>query len=195
MQQPRRLHLDAIHHIIRYLKDAPRQGLFFSSHSRLKLVGYCDADQARCLTTGRSVIRYYIFLDKALVSWKIKKQTTMSKFLAKAKYGSMAAITCKLTQLRYLLQDLHVYHHELARLFCDNQATIYITTNLVYHERTKHIKLDCHTIRERIQNGEIETVYVQTGKQVVDIFTKPLGQIAFKFHLNKLGVFDIHTPT
>ena len=63
---------------------------------------------------------------------------------------------------------------EPARLFYGNQATIYIVENQVYHECIKHIELDCHTIHEQIQNGEIETVYVQTGKQVLDIFTKPL---------------------
>ncbi|KAL3515855.1 hypothetical protein ACH5RR_022757 [Cinchona calisaya] len=107
----------------------------------------------------------------------------------------MAVVTYVLTWLRYLLRDLHIEHHEPIKLFCDNQAAMNIAANPVYHERTKHIELDCHMIRERIQNEEIETAYVQMGRQIVDIFTKPLGQVAFQSHLSKLGVYDIHAPT
>jgi hypothetical protein len=107
----------------------------------------------------------------------------------------MAATTCELTWLRYLLNDLQVQHNQPATLFCDNQAALYIAANPVYHERTKHIELDCHTVREKIHNGEIRTAHVQTKHQVADIFTKPLPTPLFQSHLHKLGVIDIHTPT
>jgi hypothetical protein len=90
------------------------------------------------------------------------------------KYKLIAAVTCELTWLRYLLKDLCVVNHEPTKLFCDNQAALYIAANLVYHGQTKQIELDCHTIRECIQNREIEKVYVQTGKQIADMFIKPL---------------------
>ncbi|CAL9027549.1 unnamed protein product [Prunus brigantina] len=196
MQQPRKPHLDAVHRLLRYLKLAPGQGLLFPSQGSLILRGYCDADWAGCPTTRRSISGYCVFLGNALIAWKTKKQTTVSRSSAEAEYRSMAAITCELTWLRYLLRDLCIDHFEPATLHCDNQAAIHIAANPVYHERTKHIELDCHTVRERIQRGEIKTTYVQTGKQrCCDIFTKPLGQAVFHSHLSKLGVLDIHTPT
>jgi len=107
----------------------------------------------------------------------------------------MTTTSYELTWLQYLLQDLQVEHCQPATLLCDNKAAHYIAANLVYHERTKHIELDCHTIREKIQNGEIQTTHVQTKYQVIDIFTKPLPTPLFQSHLRKLGVIDIHTTT
>ena len=86
----------------------------------------------------------------------------------------MTAVTCELSCLRHLLHDLRVPHLQPARIFCNNQAVLHITANPVYHERTKHIELDCHTVRERIHRGGIKTAYVPTGSQITDLFTKPL---------------------
>ncbi|KAL5741106.1 hypothetical protein ACOSP7_027838 [Xanthoceras sorbifolium] len=138
---------------------------------------------------------YCVFLSNSLISWKSKKQVIVSWSLAESEYRSMALITCELTWLRYLLRDLQVSHPELAQLFYDNQAAIYISSNPGFHERTKHIDIDCHTVRERIQNRELKTSFVENGKQIADLFIKPLGQVAFSSLLDKLGVVDIHSPT
>ncbi|CAN6683436.1 unnamed protein product [Malus baccata var. baccata] len=195
MQEPTLHHLKAAHRLLQYLKEAPGQGLLFPTENQLNLIGYCDADWARCPITRRSVTGFCIFLGKSLVSWKSKKQVTVARSSAEAEYRSMAATTCELTWLRNLLNDLRVNHPEPSRLFCDNQAALHIAANPVYHERTKHIELDCHTVREMIQRGEIKTSHVQTGRQIADMFTKPLRAPIFHSHLGKLGVIDIHTPT
>jgi hypothetical protein len=150
MDKPRMPHLDAVHQVLRYIKQAPGQGLFMPSANPIQLHAYCDADWAKCRDTRRSVIGYCILLGKSLISWKTKKQTTVSRSSAKAEYRSMATTCCEVTWLKQLLTDLNVSHSQLVQLYCDNKAAIHIASNPVFHERTKHIEIDCHVVHEKL---------------------------------------------
>jgi len=97
MHEPQKHHFDTARRLLYYLKGALGQGLLFFSNGPLHLTAYCDADWARCPFTRHSVTRYYIFLGKSLISWKSKKQVTISKSSAEAEYRSMAATACELT--------------------------------------------------------------------------------------------------
>jgi hypothetical protein len=114
---------------------------------------------------------------------------------AEAEYRAMASTASELTWIRQLLADLHINHKEPMKMFCDNQAARHIAANPVYHERTKHIEVDCHFIREKIQAKEIETSFVKSSDQLADVFTKGLYPNAFKNITNKLGLYDIYNPS
>ena len=119
----------------------------------------------------------------------------VSRSSVEAKYRSMASTTCKVLWLLYLLKDLHVSHDRPVLMYCDNQATLHIAANPVFHERFKHIEADCHIVRNRVLNGTIKTFHVNYRNQLADIFTKALGLDNILRLLKRLGVINIFAQT
>jgi hypothetical protein len=113
---------------------------------------------------------------------------------AEAKYRAMASITSELIWMKQLFKDLDITTNIPIKLFCDNQAVCHIASNPVFHEQTKHIKGDCHFIREKIQAKEIETPFVGSKDQLADVFTKGLEPSPFEINISKLGMSDIYNP-
>ena len=146
MAAPRSPHYVTVLRILRYLKGTIFYGLRFSSHSSLTLQAYSDADWAGDPTDRRSTTGYCFLLGDSLISWRSKKQTIVARSSTEAEYRALAATTAELIWLRWLLQDLCVNYSTAIKLHCDNRSAIQIAHNDVFHERTKHIEIDCHFI-------------------------------------------------
>ncbi|CAM8887392.1 unnamed protein product [Rhodiola kirilowii] len=139
MANPTEDHLRAAHRLLRYIKPAPAQGIFFSASSNLSLQGLCDVDWASCPLTRRSVTGYCMLLGLSIISWKTQKQAVVSRSSTESEYRSMAAVCSEIAWLIRLLADMNVPITDLVPLYCDNQSAIHLARNPVFHERTKHV--------------------------------------------------------
>ncbi|XP_016648285.1 PREDICTED: uncharacterized mitochondrial protein AtMg00810-like [Prunus mume] len=173
MQAPRHHHLSAVRRIIRYILGTPSRGLFFPTGFSLQLQAYSDADWAGCPNTRRSTTGWCMFLGDALISWKYKKQNHVSKSSTEVEYRAMSAACSEIIWLRALLTELGFNPLHPTPLHADNTSAIQIAANPVYHERTKHIEVDSHSIREAYDHHVITFPHASTTLQIADIFTNP----------------------
>uniref|UniRef100_A0A8R7UCU5 Reverse transcriptase Ty1/copia-type domain-containing protein n=1 Tax=Triticum urartu TaxID=4572 RepID=A0A8R7UCU5_TRIUA len=195
MHDPRSGHLDAVHHILRYLKGSPGKGLWFKKNGHLNVDGYSDADWASCLDDRRSTSGYCVFVGGNLVSWRSKKQSVVSRSTAEAEYRAMSLGLSEMLWVRNLLTELKVMRRGLVKVWCDNKSAINIANNPVQHDRTKHVEIDRFFIKEKLDEGIIELNYVSSGNQVADSLTKGLGVKECNLACNKMGMIDIYHPS
>lgn len=125
------------------------------------------------------------------MSWKTKKQKTVSKSSAESEYRSMSTAAGEIVWIEGILKDLSLAVDLPIVLHCDNKAAQHIAAHPVYHERTKHLNIDCHYVRERIDEGFIKTAYVQSSQQIADVLTKPLGELQHRTLSFKLGLVEV----
>lgn len=161
MSNPRDIYMNAAKHLLRYLKQSPGQGVLFSKQSNFQLKAFCDSDWGRCLDTRRSISGFCVFLGDSLISWRSKKQPTVSRSSAKAEYRAMASTSCELIWLKQLLKDFNISHNAPVLMFCGNDAAVKIATNPMFHERTKHIEIDCHFVREKVLDKSIKLMPIR----------------------------------
>ena len=190
MHSPLECHVDAILRILRYLNPTPRKSLLFSKNNYFRVEAYTDVDWAGSIIDRRSTSRYCIFVGGNLVTWRSKKQHVVAWSSAEAKFRAMALGMW----LKGLLRELQVNLMNPMRLYCDNKAAISIAHNPVQHDRTKHVKIDRHFIKEKIASRLIFTSFVASKLQLVVIFAKGVQNPTFNSMVSKLGMEDIFEP-
>jgi hypothetical protein len=119
----------------------------------------------------------------------------MARSSAEAEYRAMASTVSELTWIKQVLANLNIKVEEPMKMLCDNQSARHIATNPVFHERTKHIEVDCHFVREKVQSKEIKTPFVKSENQLADILTKGLNVKAFENISCKLGLYNLYNPS
>ncbi|KAI5321215.1 hypothetical protein L3X38_030286 [Prunus dulcis] len=173
MQAPTDVHVGLVKRILRYLHGTLEYGLTFTTGST-SLTGYCDADWAGDPNSRRSTTGYVVFLGNNPVSWSSRKQSSVSRSSTEAEYRALANCVADIAWTRHILQDLHVFIPEATTLYSDNLSALALSSNPVFHSPIKHLELDFHFIRERVQRRDLVVQYVQTEEQIADIFTKGL---------------------
>ncbi|GKB39228.1 ribonuclease H-like domain-containing protein [Tanacetum coccineum] len=195
MHDPRDPHFTALKRILRYVRGTIDHGLQLHVSSTAQLTAYTDADWAGCPVTRRSTSGYCVFLGDNLLSWSAKRQVTLSRSSAEAEYRGVANVVAETAWLRNLLLELHAPLSTATIVYCDNVSAVYLSTNPVQHQRTKHIEIDIHFVRDYVASGQVRVLHVPSRYQYADIFTKGLPSALFLEFRSSLNVrrSPVHT--
>lgn len=198
MHTPRKPHLEAALSILRYLKVNPGKMCFDEFFKPTQTDCLCRFWLGR-FPSNSSLHKWFLYLSWIYSCFMENKN---AKCCFKILYWSRVPIYDSsymwITMVGVLLADFGLNSSTPRILYCDNQVVLHIATNPVFHERTKHIELDCHFIREKIQKDWSKHniyIYISTLKQVADIFTKPSASEQFDCLVRKSGMSDIHAST
>ncbi|KFY80857.1 hypothetical protein V499_00312 [Pseudogymnoascus sp. VKM F-103] len=187
---PSQAHMDATDQIYAFLNGTVDQGLFYKANSTLELVGYVDADHANCHDTRKSTTGFVFLLGGSPVSWCSQRQKTVAVSTTDAEYIAASEASREAIWLRRFINDLKIDGCYIPHvpLYIDNNAALKLTKNPEGHGRTKHIDIKYHYIRQKVEEGDIQTLRVDTKDNLADILTKALGGQKFLDFVKRLGL-------
>ena len=178
----------AAKHVLRYLRGTIAYGLRYTSSGGVMLHGFTDSDWAGSPVDRKSTSGYCFSLGSAMISWSSRKQGSIAQSTAEAEYIAASDASKEAVWLRKLISGLFDDKMEATVIHCDNQSCIKLSENPVFHDRSKHIEMKYHFIRDMVQRNMIKLQYIATDEQVADILTKPLPLSKFVYFRGKLGV-------
>jgi len=191
MQSPSQIHFGARKRILRYLQGTKEFGIWYTTKTNSELLGYTDSDWAGSADDMKSTSGYAFSLGSGMLSWASKKQATVAQSTAEAEYVAAAKAMSQAIWLRRILEDMGEKQDEPTKINCDNKSAFAMAKNPVHHNRTKHIAIKYHFIREAKTTKEIKLDYCRTEDQIADIFTKALLRPRFEELRAMLGVTEI----
>lgn len=151
---------------------------------------YFDSNYAGDIESGRSTSGFVFSFGASPITWYSKKQPTVALSSTEAEYQALSEAAREAVWLRTLLGDYRLESQEPILINCDNECSIRLARNPVFHSKTKHFTVHYHFAREKLDNGEINVTYIPTGEQLADLFTKPLGKSLFEKFRNKLQILS-----
>jgi hypothetical protein len=196
MEDPREDHWGAVKRLLRYIKGSLNQAVVFPKGGGLRLTvfseappkvkdgepgltAFSDADMAGDVDGRRSTSGVLIFLGAAPIVWQSLKQKMVALSTCEAEYVAAATAACQVVWLRRLLSELTGVEARPPALKVDNKPAIALAKNPVLHDRSKHIDIKFHFLRDCVDGGHLVIEFVETGRQLADILTKSLGRLRF----------------
>ncbi|GKB01758.1 putative ribonuclease H-like domain-containing protein, partial [Tanacetum coccineum] len=180
---PKTSHLSAVKRIFRYLKGKPKLGLWYPRVSSFDLEAYSDSDYAGANLDRKSTTGGCQFLGRRLISWQCKKQTIMATSTTKAEYVAAANCCGQVLWIQNQMLD-YGFNFMNTKIYIDNESTIWIVKNPVYHSKTKHIAIRHHFIRDSYEKKLIQVLKIHTDDNVADLLTKAFDVIRSIFTIS-----------
>ncbi|GJR41871.1 hypothetical protein Tco_1309974 [Tanacetum coccineum] len=183
-------HLNAVKKIFKYLKGQPKLGLWYPKDSPFQLEAYSDSDYAGSHGDRKSTTGGCQFLGRRLISWQCKKQTIVATSSTEAEYVAAASCCGQVLWIQNQLLD-YGFNFMNTKIFIDNQSTICIVKNPVFHQRTKHIEIRHHFIRDANEKNLIQVLKIHTDDNVADLLTKAFDGPRFEYLVVHIGMVDM----
>ncbi len=185
---PNELHMKAAKALLRYLRTFPNVSISYKKGSgTCKFHAYVDSDWGNS-EDRKSTFGYLIKVGDAPISWQSKKQQTVATSSTEAEYMAMKETAKEIIWLRRLFSDLGHPQNGPTMLYEDNTGALELAYNPVHHNRTKHIDITYHFIREKVQAGEIEITHVSTNQQAADLLTKGVEREKWATQIKLIGL-------
>jgi hypothetical protein len=194
LANPASFHQIALKKVLRYLRSTSTYRIRYGGKGTQKFIeGYTDADYAGDINTRRSTLGYIFTFAGGAISWKSTKQRSVATSTTEAEYMAMAAGTKQAIWLQKLLQDLDREHYirpkgNPIRMFADNTSAQRLAENPEINERSKHIDVAYHFIRECVRYKQIKFIDIPSEEMLADGLTKPLGKTAFNRFIDGLQI-------
>jgi hypothetical protein len=188
MSHPRQTHWIVEKHVLRYLRGTIGYGLRYASNVDMRLQGYVDADWAGIPLDLRSTSGCCFTLGSSIISWCSRKQSYVALSTAKAEYIALSVEFHEAMWLRKLLKDLFYHEMDSTIIHCDNQRCVKLSKNPVFHDKSKHIEIKYHYIKDMVHRKEVHLQYLPTHEKIAYIFTKPLARMKFEYFRERLGL-------
>eukprot|EP00253_Pinus_taeda_P010129 PITA_10129 len=165
-------------------------GIHYAAGTALNLLGFTDSDWAGDNIDRKSTSGYSLSLGSGPICWSSKKQDVIALSSAEAEYKGVVNITIQALWLQHFLTELGVQFHQPIVIWCDNQSTLKFCRDLVQRQRTKHIEIHMHYIRDLVHDRVIDLQFCPSAEQTADIFTKTFTEQKFRSLRDRLGVKD-----
>ncbi|GKA55070.1 putative ribonuclease H-like domain-containing protein [Tanacetum coccineum] len=187
---PKTSHLHAVKRIFRYLKGKPKLGLWYPRVSSFDLEAYSDSDYAGANLDRKSTTGGCQFLGRRLISWQCKKQTIVATSTTEAEYVAVANCCGQVLWIQNQMLD-YGFNFMNIKIYIDNESTICIVKNPVFHSKTKHIEIRHHFIRDAYEKKLIQVLKIHTDDNVADLLTKAFDVSRFNFLLVNIGMINL----
>lgn len=175
IESPRQVDMNEVKRVIRYLKSTIKLRLKLSPTPNKRLMAYSDADWAEDRVTRKSMGATICLLHGGAISWISRKQNLVSISSTESEYYALSETAREVKWLISLLTDFNIAFNDAVEIQCDSQSCIKMIENEKFSNRTKHIDVRCHHIKELISNRDIKLSYCPTSENVADMLTKPLA--------------------